>query len=160
MKTLKLRHVLVKSENMSEPLLPPYKLLSLSKKFGKKRDLGYKINRPMYKIYQLMPSWETKSNSQSLCISSKSPFLRGYSEKADSRSMAWDMSLNQLIHLICRRNWRLWLKKRIGKLEWGMHGVIRTKINVSSLMFCFTGSSKSFMTNIKQYQNIHCMLSL
>ena len=38
--------------------------------------------------------------------------------------------------------------------------MIRTKINVSSLMFCFTGSSKSFMTNIKQYQNIPCMLSL
>ena len=69
-------------------------------------------------------TWETKSNSQSLCISSKSPFLRGYSEKADSRSMAWDMSLNQLIHLICRRNRRLWLKKRIGKLEWGMHSVM------------------------------------
>ena len=44
--------------------------------------------------------------------------------QADSRSMAWDMSLNQLIHLICRRNRRLWLKKRIGKLEWGMHSVM------------------------------------
>ena len=95
-----------------------------AKNLKKKRELGYKINRPMHKIYQLMPSWETKSNSQSLCISSKSPFLRGYSEKAGSRSMAWDMSLNQLIYLICRRNWRLWLKKRIGKLEWGMHGVM------------------------------------
>ena len=95
-----------------------------AKKNWKKTELGYKINRPMHKIYRLMPSWETKSNSQSLCISSKSPFLRGYSEKADSRSMAWDMSLNQLIHLICRRYWRLWLKKRIVKLEWGMHGMM------------------------------------